>query len=259
MSESRLTTSLNHINSDDKNSLTEFYKLFLESTVYAPERYQSEKLSAQPKYPNDLFYLLGVQAGNDVFIPIFSEPSYIEEWCGQKLNYKTMKALDLLKTVPPEWCVCLNAGSDVEKEFTAWEVSKLAQGPESITEVVEDQINVNHMENLHIRPLEEGEYSKLKSQLESYCKANDLISELYIMIETKSDLENTIPTTLLVAAFFDSLDNNDKQTAYQNELDAICKPHLIGDLNLRTFVIDDPETNITSRLFQQFSPFYTRS
>lgn len=80
--------------------------------------------TAEEEEPRVLF----LQESGAVFLPVFTEMSYLDAWASeitQEINLLKLSGVDLLKGIGDEVTVCLNIGSDIYKEFNASEIARM--------------------------------------------------------------------------------------------------------------------------------------
>jgi hypothetical protein len=73
-------------------------------------------------------HVLFLQEQNEVFLPVFSEISYLDAWAAdiaQEINMLKLSGVDLLKGIGEQVTVCLNIGSDSYKEFNPSEIARM--------------------------------------------------------------------------------------------------------------------------------------
>ncbi|MDR3504461.1 MAG: SseB family protein [Legionella sp.] len=74
--------------------------------------------------PRVLFF----QEGNELFLPVFTEMTYLDAWAAEiatEINLLKLSGVDLLKGLGEQVTVCLNIGSDVYKEFNPSETARM--------------------------------------------------------------------------------------------------------------------------------------
>jgi len=240
----------------DREAALLFFRAFLAGPLYVPERYQAHKLSDAPRYPSDLFNLLGLQDRERVIIPVFSRAEMIIQWCGNELSHTCLSGQALLERLPDEWWLCLNPGGEIEKEFSPWEARLLKKGPESIPEILEDLLQDTEPVPLNIETVSGEEMPELKKALQEAAGSLPGIEALYLLRENFTSPESDeVQTRLLIGAELN------EQSA--QEADSISKllrdagaPHRIGAEPLRVFAGHKEE--MAMRIFSVVEPFYRR-
>ncbi|WP_133136631.1 SseB family protein [Legionella rowbothamii] len=74
--------------------------------------------------PRVLFF----QEGNELFLPVFTEMTYLDAWAAEitaEINLLKLSGVDLLKGLGEQVTVCLNIGSEVYKEFNPSETARM--------------------------------------------------------------------------------------------------------------------------------------
>lgn len=95
------------------------YLEFIKANFIIPIEKNSDE--NQPK-------VLFLQEGEHVFLPVFSETSYLDAWAvdiATDINLLKLSGVDLLKGLGENVTVCLNIGSDIYKEFNPSETARM--------------------------------------------------------------------------------------------------------------------------------------
>ncbi|RMG42198.1 MAG: SseB family protein [Candidatus Dadabacteria bacterium] len=227
---------------------------FLDGPLYVPERYQYAPMSDSPNYPNDFVTVLGVQNGERVIVPVFTASELIKEWCGNDLKYKKITGEKLITMLPEGWWVCINPGSEVEKELSPWEISKLGEGPGSIDEIVEDITDAIETVGLEIRIPDSEEYSEIKAALVSKVLSMSQITALSLLEEIGLDengneLKRPVVGVQLRTEAFKEREN------LHDELEATVASFRIGQEAVK-FVYGSSKEDISLSIFNCVKPFY---
>ena len=72
--------------------------------------------------------VLFLQEQGHIFLPVFSEMSYLDAWAGDiatDIKLLKLSGVDLLKGLGENVTVCLNIGSDIYKEFNPSETARM--------------------------------------------------------------------------------------------------------------------------------------
>ena len=72
--------------------------------------------------------VLFLQENNNVFLPVFSDMSYLDAWAtdiNTKIKLLKLSAVDLLKGISDQTTVCLDIGSQHYKEFNPAEIARM--------------------------------------------------------------------------------------------------------------------------------------
>lgn len=231
-----------------------FFKAFLAGPLFVPERFQSAQLTHSPKYPNEFFGLLGVQGSDQVFIPAFSRPEYIEEWCGSKLSYQEMTGAALVERVPQDWWISINPGLDVEKELSPWEIEQLKYGEEAIDQIVQENFSSSESKLVRIEPIDQKDAPHVFREIDSI-KADSRVVKISVLKEVSEDLSGTTATTVLIGIELDinKRETEESQIYFQRALGRA----QIGADRVRVFsgLAGDPVLGI----FLSAKPYFERS
>ena len=106
-----------------KGNLKEANKAYLEF-IKANFIIPVEQTQTQDEEPQVLFF----QEGKTVFLPVFTEMSYLDEWAkeiNQDIKLLKLSGVDLLKGIGDEITVCLDIGSESYKEFNPSEIARM--------------------------------------------------------------------------------------------------------------------------------------
>lgn len=107
---------------DTEGNTTEANKAYLEfikANFIVPVEQNSEH--DQPK-------VLFLQDEDNIFLPAFTEMSYLDAWAGDianEINLLKLSGVDLLKGLGENVTVCLNIGSEIYKEFNPSELARM--------------------------------------------------------------------------------------------------------------------------------------
>jgi hypothetical protein len=72
--------------------------------------------------------VLFLQEGNNIFLPVFTQLSYLDAWAKditQEINLLKLSGVDLLKGLGDQVIVCLDIGSAFYKEFNFSELARM--------------------------------------------------------------------------------------------------------------------------------------
>jgi len=72
--------------------------------------------------------VLFLQDGENIFLPVFTEMSYLDAWAveiSKEIKILKLSAVDLLKGIGENVTVCLNIGSTIYKEFNPSETTRM--------------------------------------------------------------------------------------------------------------------------------------
>jgi hypothetical protein len=95
------------------------YFNFLKSKLYIPV--EKNSLDQEPK-------VLFLEENDHIFLPVFSDPLYLQEWAGSELHLIDifeLSGIELLKGLGSHVTVAFNPGQTSYKEFNPEEIEKL--------------------------------------------------------------------------------------------------------------------------------------
>ena len=227
----------------------------VDGPLYVPDRHQAQPLSDQPSYPTDLVYVLGLQDVERVVVPVFTRASDIEEWCGLPLSYRCYDGASLFSAIPEQWWIVVNPGSEIEKDLSPWEISRLSEGHAAIDELVEELFSDVEHDTLSVGPVAEEEVKELQAELIAYAKSDPLIHKLILLKEERESVDEHELQKLLLGV--EVAEAAERATLKQHLAD-LANVHQIGKEAVNIFIDTDINSSVTLGLFKNFSPFYTR-
>lgn len=232
-----------------------FYQHFLDGDLYVPCRQQKKQLCLQPTYPNDFLDIVAVENQDKITIPVFSRPDLATSWYGEELNLRTINGKKLLEIIPDNWHLCVNPAAEVEKEFSPWELSKLRQGRENISEIVKELYLNDLIEVLEIEEASDHHYNQLKDNLSNAATVYPQITKLFLACEKGPDVDGILKTNLLLGIEANCGDSSELEKI-KEDLTAHAKLILIGDQDLKVRVGGSGPNSIMLGIFQKITPFY---
>ncbi len=240
-----------------RDATEEFYKRFLKGPVVVPERYQSPKIEETVTYPNEFTNILGLEDRGQVFVPAFTSAELMKDWCQMDLKYKTLSGQELLSLVPESWWVWLNPGSEVEKEFSPWEIQELKNGPAGIPAVLDEICAAEPAETISISQLGETEYQNTKNALVDLSSRTPEVNKLFLAKEECLNEDDQKTYTVLVGietTACSALEIEKLKSSFQ----AAAEKTLIGGDPVKTFVGAGGNSVILG-LFRGIKPCYRKS
>lgn len=234
---------------------TLFYQAFLDDILLVPNRFQEQPLQHQPSYPNDFLDIIAVQSGDKITVPAFSRNELVTTWCDQELKMRKITGKALVEMIPDNWHICLNPSAEVEKEFSPWEIAKLRQGRENISEIVSELYMNDLIEVLQIEEVISPDYDQLKKGLASAASSFSQISKLYFAQESGKDINGTSKSNLLLGIETSNTTPSELEEI-QEKLTACARIFLIGDQDLKVRVGASGSASITLGIFKEITPFY---
>lgn len=219
----------------NRESLEDFYRLFLTSKFLLPNREQTAPLSHQPKYPNDFFQLLGIRGGDKSWLPIFTDRQTLNEWMGQELTFTELSGAEILEKIPEEWWMALNPTSETSKEFSPWEIKALRGGDAGIKEAVEDQLPTLVLEREY--SILNDNYSELIENLKKDATRWPEIEKIQAALETEKDAQgNSIHERILIGITCDSSTSKETANKIKEEFKLKAQRALIGSTDFEVAV-----------------------
>jgi hypothetical protein len=234
-----------------------FFKTFLASSLFVPERFQSCRLSDMAEYPNDFLNILAVKDGARAVVPAFSRLEYILEWCGNEMTSREVTGAELLKLVPADWWLVMNPGREVEKEISPWEIDQLRAGAEGIEAVVEEIFAGEPTETVEIGPAAEHEYQGLKAALQAAFEQMPEIRSLYLLKEIGKDLEEQTVQQALIGVEAPQADP-DQIEALRIKIKDAAAPCQIGGDAVKVWVGSTLEGSLALGVFKNAEPLFSR-
>ncbi len=225
--------------------------------LYIPTRSQSQNLTHQPTYPNDLISILGVQDKERVVVPVFTAAEFIQEWFGNELSYKLYSGESLFGILPEEWWITINAGQEIEKEISPWEITRLKHGEAGIKEILEESsLDDAIVQSIDLKQVPENDFSDLKQKISAYAVSKKDILKIYLMLEKSMTTDGATLEKLIVGV------ECDKSTGDLEELKEklvhICSLNLIGNMDSK-ILAGISGNNILLGPFKNSAPFYVRN
>lgn len=230
----------------------EFFEAFLEGPLFVPERYQRAPLSDAPQYPSDLVSMLGIQDHDRVVVPVFSTAPLIKEWCGTDLSFREHSGLSLCKVVPDGWWVCVNPGSELQKELSPWEIARLREGPESIDEIIAE-LQELPLAQLELTPIAVDEHRALCDALATTADTLPELDRIYLAQEALSEAPEET-RLVVVAQLRPDVPPSEK---VRTTLEAAAARAQIGDRPVRVWLAT-PNDALLLGPFQKIPPVFAR-
>lgn len=213
--------------SGDRQAVGDFFRVFLETPLFAPRRRQNFPLTDSPVYPAEIFDFMGIRASQAVYLPVFTRAPYIKDWSGVDFIYRTTSGKHLINVLPEQWRIVLNPGQEFEKEFSEWEVEQLRSGVEAITEIVDEMFSVEDSgDGLDVLPVDREEYVELIRVLCELGKTSEEICEIFLHLESCDEQQKLVVGVVVK--------NGVAENVLKQQLTGRIAPHLIGD---RPFIV----------------------
>ncbi len=238
----------------DRAAAQSFFEAFLREVLFVPERRQAQKMSDEPRYPDEFLNILGVQDKERVLVPAFSRPEMIPEWCGSELATRRITGTELLKLLPSDWWICINPGADVEKELSPWEIDQLKEGSAGIPAVLDEIYQDAIVEPLEVRAVEAHEYPSLHDSLRSFAEKNPAISKMYLIRQSGKDADETIIHKLLLGLEVDAA--QDRVDTLKDEAQNLVDRCQVGNDKVSVYSTIAGRGDMSFGLFGKSEPFY---
>ncbi|MBN8547749.1 MAG: SseB family protein [Deltaproteobacteria bacterium] len=242
----------------DRTAAQAFFEAFLRDPLVVPERRQAQKMSDEPRYPNEFLNILGVQAKERVLVPVFSRRDLIVEWCGSELATRSISGAELLTLMPEEWWICLNPGAEIEKEISPWEIEQLKEGTAGIPAVLDEIYQDTIVEPLEVQAVNAEEYPSLQRELRIFAEKNSAICKMYLIRQSGKDAEEALINKLLLGLEI-SAANEAEVDRIKAEAQNVSDRCQVGNDKVSVFTAISGQGDMSFGLFGKSTPFYTNS
>jgi len=233
----------------DSAAVRRFYTALIAGPLFVPERQQERPLTDSPRYPNDFVNILGVQDRERVVVPVFSDASLIEQWCGVQLRYRSMSGTQLFQLLPDGWWLTINPGAEVEKEISPWEVDLLRGGTASIGALAEELEAERASSTVQLQVPGPDEYAGLREALAVIAPTLPELKHLFLLREVGQR------TWLLVGAEVEA--GREVAERIGATLQAEANRAQIGAEPVRVLAGGTDDRTMILGLFKRTAPFYT--
>lgn len=243
------------LNEDRENTLN-FYTLLFTAQLFGVNRY-SPGLKSTITYPSENFPLLAIKDEDKIVVPLFTSENHMSTWSSAPSDSYKLSFKNILQLIPDDWWICLNLSSEVEKEFSPWEISKLKTGEEAINEVIEELLLGTESGSSTVKPIDRGQYTDLEKTIDDLIRKDDGIQIVTLLLEETFDLEEKIEEKILMAV---KVDKNSQKTIkyYEDLIDTQCKLALIGTIGLKVFIYTNEKDFPLYGVFAGIEPLYKR-
>ncbi len=239
----------------DRSAAEAFLSRFLSEIVFVANRQQSAQLSDQPDYPSEFVSILAVKDKDRAIVPVFTRGELIEDWCGSKLEFRSLTGQRLLSIMPDDWWISLNPGTDLEKEFSPWEIIQLKGGPQNFAAIIEELYADEGPAQLTIESVADGEFVNLISALNQAASELPEILKLYALKEGDKESGRS---TILIGSLLSKVSQ-----ARHDEILTILKSAAelaqIGAEPVRVVIGDSLDQNPQLGIFKLLKPFFERT
>jgi SseB protein N-terminal domain len=187
----------------EKNAVRSFYELLIISEIVVPLKYNPNTTHGQladaeiefkgqqsdSEQETKLGNILTVEFEGKRILPIFTDKSHLYSWAEREIPYQLQKFSSLIWLLGGDIILHLNPGQDCGKEISNWEVQKFKEGPEAISELVEEFISEQNFDFDFIPDSEK--ILKLRKKVATIVESYPEIDEAFLF-ELKQDKE--LPT-----------------------------------------------------------------
>ena len=235
----------------EADSLREFFKEFLTSTFIIPTNNQQFEIPHEAKAENPFNDLLAMNTKDDsIYVPIFTDEEAKLEWYPNELDVRKIDGFTLCKKVPDGWGISLNPASELGKEFSSWEIQRLALGGEDeIEEIIAEHLN-SEDSSVAFRPLTETEKTTLVDAITNGIDTKSPFTTIYCGVHISADAE-----TFLFGALHKGKISDTEKSALENTL----RQALIGNSEFNVSYGTDVENSPNLALFKFLDPIYPPS
>lgn len=250
-------------------ALTRFYETLLESEVIVPDRSNMDALTGSvgadfPRASIPWFAVKGKveegQPGADSternIIPIFCSATGMELWCSRQLNHSVVFFKSLLQSVPNDWWLCLNPGSDLEKEFSPWEISLLKQGLDALPEIIADWQDQQENRSANVEPLSTDKYPLVIKCLKDFGNVEKRVRAISALLET-SQTEDGESRSILIGCEVSSVSETEL-TELTDRLNSSLRLTTIGEDPFRVFTSSDEHPDPFFSIFNYIPAVFER-
>jgi hypothetical protein len=238
-----------------REAVERFYTRLLDARVVVPRRFQALPLSDSPEYPHELFDLLGVKDRERVCIPIFTTAESVPAWSGTEFLLREISLTELLGLVPDGWWIVLNPGSEVEKEFSPWELEQLRAGQESVPLLVEEALADEAEHGLSFCEIE-PEFVGLGGVLADFAQSRSEIESVYLLQRQREATDAGLPALVVgVRTYGISVD---AQEQLRSDMVAVAEKALIGAATVQVVLGGALGGSMLDEVFGRFSPCFSR-
>lgn len=251
---SDLEPILERASNGDRDAARTLYLSFLQATFHVPDRAQRQPLSDAPTYPSELVYVLGIKDGERSVVPFFTDPSYIQAWCGTPLSARTLTGSQVLVAIPEGWWGALNPGQEVQKEFSPWELTTMRGLPETLDELVDELFAEEVSEPVRVKPFDEARYPEFLRALQVFCRTEPTILSAHSAMEVTADDDSTVHRLILSLTMTAT---NEERLRIKDAARSHLAPTLIGSEPLQ-ILVGAPGEEILSGLVTGTPPLYKR-
>lgn len=237
-------------------AVEKFYRGLFAARVFVPRRFQAMPLSDSPSYPNDFIDLLGVNDKTRVVVPVFTGTDLVREWSGTEFALREITFVELAGLLPEQWWVVLNPGSEIEKEFTPWEIEHIRAGEQSLPILVEEALAHEGESGLSFSAVGD-EFAKLKEVLAQFAATVESIEAVYLLQRERGEHSDSLPS-LVVGVRTTSIPTTE-QEGIRSDAAAVAEQALIGSATVQVMLGGALGASMLDEVFQGFSPIYIRA
>jgi len=238
----------------------EFYKLLLESDLYAPMS-PSGASSGEPKGGRRIISgdsdFLYVAKETKTVVPVFSRDEFLDVWADSTSLPKNKFSFNaIIWQIAEDVWLHLNPGQEWGKEFSPWELSELRRGHDAIAEILPE------LDARQSAPLEAEiagvEYEEFRKASITSFEIFTEVEEAFLVLRRSDEKDDWLP---LIAIFCESL-SQDRRSMLGLELVELGSrhmPELVCDrlvVEICAFEEIKPHESLFEILREHFVPFY---
>jgi len=161
-----------------------FLQLFLTTPLVVPNRRQTVPMGGLATYPSELISLLALDDGGRSLVPVFSQETFVSDWCGRDLQTRTLTGSELLAILPDTWWVGVNLGREASKELSPWELNLLKTNrPDALDEIIREIFSISEDDLPDYEPFDEKHSPDLTAALAAYAQSEPDIVAITLVRE----------------------------------------------------------------------------
>lgn len=237
----------------ERGALESFFRELLEAKLVVPRRFQALPLSDSPEYPNQLIDVLGIRDRERVVVPAFTSSDLMKEWAGTEFQTRDLSIADITAILPPDWWVCINPGSEAQKELSPWELEQLKAGSDSIAVLVDESLAYEAERGMSFEPLS-AEFEPLSRILRQFADSRSEVLAIYLL--QQSTTAPALPA-VVVGVRTTSI-SQAAQEQLRSEVLSISEKALIGAASVQVMLGGAIGGSMLDEVFSGFSPIFER-
>jgi hypothetical protein len=180
----------------------------------------------------------------------------MELWCSRQLNHSVVFFKSLLQSVPNDWWLCLNPGSDLEKEFSPWEISLLKQGLDALPEIIADWQDQQENRSANVEPLSTDKYPLVIKCLKDFGNVEKRVRAISALLET-SQTEDGESRSILIGCELAKVTETEL-IELTDRLNSVLRLTTIGEDPFRVFTSSDEHPDPFFSIFNYIPAVFER-